>query len=90
MMEYYTYYADGALYEKIEIDESRKLHGSYRSYYKSGNKKMELYYNRGIINGCGISWYETGEIHAQFTYDNGELVGNPMIYSDSGKIEYRE
>ncbi|MBN1130472.1 MAG: hypothetical protein JXA71_15875 [Chitinispirillaceae bacterium] len=99
-----TTYPDGTIRERYftKITDSGTVvkEGMYRSFYKTGNRKIEISYMNGKKDGSISSWYKNGRIRSIISYKNGRLNGpakwyhangEPAIigyYDDNGQREY--
>ena len=86
--------------EKIEVKEEGVLiesftqkksdgskHGTYMSYFPSGEKMEETQYDSGKINGTQIFYHKNGKIAESANYVNGEYAGVYKKYFESGELE---
>jgi len=61
-------------------------HGEHARWYpENGQKKMELHYTNGVMNGPRLSWYDTGQIWSRGAYKNGKADGTWTAWFPSGK-----
>ncbi|MCF8304685.1 MAG: toxin-antitoxin system YwqK family antitoxin [Bacteroidales bacterium] len=56
-------------------------------YYDNGNKKSELTYNGGKLQGVATWWYANGEKKMESHYENGKLEGKSIRWHKNGKFE---
>ncbi|MGL5613469.1 MAG: hypothetical protein ACRCX3_09700, partial [Cetobacterium sp.] len=49
-------------------------------YYKNGQLKTELIYEKGKDNGIVKDYFESGELQSERVYKSGELNGVTKIY----------
>lgn len=61
---------------------------SEKTYYKTGELKMEGNYNNGKRQGKWISYYKDGTKWAEATYKNGKEYGTKSVYYKNGKVYY--
>jgi len=79
---------DGVLVESFTQKKSDGLkHGTYTSYFPSGEKNEETQYDNGKINGTQIFYHKNGKVSEQANYINGEYSGGYKKYFDSGEVE---
>jgi len=60
------------------------LHGSEKSYYKSGKLKSLGYFNKGKVNGVVTGYYEDGGIQVRAFFNNGLKQGRVIYYYSNG------
>ena len=48
-----------------------KLHGSFRSWYSSGQMKSEAFYRDGVLHGPVRQWFDCGRIEVDEYYEAG-------------------
>jgi len=60
------------------------LHGTEKSYYKSGRLKSIGYFNKGKVNGIVTSYYENGVVQVKANFDNGIKQGRVIYYYSNG------
>jgi len=74
--------------EEHYVDD--KLDGIAKSFYSAGRPygpvSYERNYKAGVLTGGATYYYYNGKILQQENYINGELVGAPIKYSESGEI----
>jgi antitoxin component YwqK of YwqJK toxin-antitoxin module len=62
-------------------------------YTNSDNKKEELSFENGVLNGCHTSYYKNGNIRRQGYYKNGSLDGKWIMLNEKGiriyEVEYK-
>ena len=83
------YYYRITLYNNI--DPNRVLE---RNYYKSGNIESErsyYYYEKGLLDGITLEYYENEHLHKRIEYKNGKHEGKLSVYWYNGntkRIDY--
>lgn len=58
----------------------------YQEFFENGNLKIQGLENRRVRKGEWKIYFETGELKAILTFDNGSLEGPATIYNKSGTI----
>jgi len=82
--------------EKNEIVDSLKIkyfvlkhtgnkHGLYESWYKTGQKYKQMYYQNDKLCGLYESWYENGQKRVQIQFQNGKLHGLYETWYENGQ-----
>ncbi|MEO9531128.1 MAG: hypothetical protein ABJG68_06445 [Crocinitomicaceae bacterium] len=79
-----TWHSEGKLKSLSVENREDPAKGYYCSFYKSGNKEME------IINGFQTIYYESGEKKAEVQLVMGRPAGEFKKYKKNGKIEIIE
>ena len=59
-----------------------------KEWYENGQKKSEVTFKDGKINGLVTYWYENGEKKSEGTYKNGKKDGLFTWWYGNGKKEY--
>ena len=62
-------------------------HGTYISYYPTGEKNEESQYENGKINGTQIFYHKNGKVAESASLVNGEYAGNYKKFYESGELE---
>ena len=60
------------------------LHGTEKSYYKSGRLKSIGKFNQGKVNGVVTSYYENGVVQIKANFNNGIKEGRVTYYYSNG------
>lgn len=83
------YWASNQL-RKEEHYTDGKLDGTAKSFYSAGRPygpvSYECSYKAGVLTGGATYYYDNGKIRQQENYINGQLVGRPIKYSESGEV----
>ena len=58
--------------------------GKHILWYKSGNKKQEVIFEGGKLNGTIIEWYESGQKYKEKTMINGKEDGLYKTWYQNG------
>jgi len=88
------YYKNGNLKESIVFGEDFKLHGSYSSYYETGNLHVECEYKRDLKDGPWYSYDQTGNLLVEGVYKMGlqdgvwREYGNHERGEKSGELKF--
>ena len=79
-------YIDGELYSSVffNIDGSLK-NGKFIDRYENGNKKFEVHYVDGKIEGLHKQWFENGNKKSVDVYMNGKFNGSVTNWYENGK-----
>jgi len=67
-----------------------KMYGKWTSWYRSGVKETEVYYNDGKMDGDYIEYYEDGEKQKEGEFFNGKKTGTWKYYYKDGSIRLIE
>jgi len=79
---------DGILIESFTQKKSDgEKHGTYISYYPTGEKNEESKYENGKINGTQSFYHKNGKLAESAEYVNGEYVGKYKKHFESGELE---
>ena len=60
-------------------------HGVFISFYESGNKQEEKYFNNGVQDGKFSVWNESGSLIQKGEYKDGQEDGLWIDYFYNGK-----
>jgi TonB family protein len=78
---------EGALYIDKVDDSKSKLIGLSTGFYKSGEKKSEIFRdNQGVIV-TSKSWYQNGQLRRYKEYQDGNLYGKRKEWYEDGQIQ---
>lgn len=72
------------IYKKKIIGEKNKIREV--TYFRNGNKKTEVDYQHGKVNGWARMWYENGKLHVEATYKDSKTHGVRNAYHENGKV----
>lgn len=79
---------DGVLIESYTQKKSDgKKHGTFISYFPSGEKNEETQYDNGKINGTQFFYHKNGKISESVNYVDGTHEGAFKKYFESGELE---
>ena len=79
---------DGVLLESYTIKKSDgNKHGTYFSYFPSGEKNEETQYDNDKIHGTQIFYHKNGKVAELANYVNGKYEGEYKKYYESGELE---
>ena len=53
-------------------------------YWPNGNKKHEIHYKKGKMDGIAKWWYENGRLQQQVEYQEGKLNGLSILFYEHG------
>src|SRR5690606_32733916 len=79
------YLPDGILIKTIEYSNGLK-NGYTTEFDSTGNKILELPYERDTLNGTGYRYYPSGILKEEFFYSNGKLDGTLRKYGEDGRL----
>jgi len=66
------------------------LHGTEKSYYKSGKLKTLGYFNQGKVDGVVTGYFEDGSIKLRAFFDNGLKQGRVIYYYPNGNRQQEQ
>ncbi|MBT4764963.1 toxin-antitoxin system YwqK family antitoxin [Candidatus Woesearchaeota archaeon] len=66
------------------------LHGTEKSYYKSGKLKSVGKFNQGKVNGIVTGYYEDGSVQVIAYFDNGIKQGRVVHYYPNGNRQQEQ
>jgi antitoxin component YwqK of YwqJK toxin-antitoxin module len=81
--------ADNRGYKKTRELVS-KPHGKIVYYYVNGNKKSEINYKNGKMNGSYTTWFESGKLHEKAEYSMDVLSGVSKRWFENGLMEFEK
>ena len=55
-------------------------------YFCNGNKKSEVDYKNGKVNGWARMWYKNGNVHLEATYKDNKTHGVRTAYHKNGQV----
>ncbi len=70
-------------------EDGEKILQHEKSYYKTGELKMEGAYQNNKRHGKWVSYYKDGSKWAEATYENGKEEGMKIVYYKNGKVYYQ-
>ena len=82
-----TYYKNGQLKSKVNVDEFGNFQGQYIAYFENGKISMITNYKNNMMNGKSFYFYESGEKKSIMSVINNKLNGKSIQFYKSGKIE---
>ena len=75
------FHVDGKTVMSEENYDDGKLHGSYRTFYKSGKPTEVAYYSDGKLDSTYKKYSIKGHLFQHFTYKGGKLNGKAVYYN---------
>ena len=67
--------------------QNKKREGSWRYYHNNSDKLMMIeHYERGLLQGEKLTYYDTGKLAEKAEYDAGKLNGKKLLYSEKGVV----
>ncbi|HOY11594.1 MAG TPA: toxin-antitoxin system YwqK family antitoxin [Saprospiraceae bacterium] len=81
-----TYYDDGKLKEKYQINKDKEKDGAYLRYHANGTLAEETNYQNGLQEGLRKIFTESGDLEFTSTYADGKLNGPRKVYFPTGKL----
>ena len=72
LFEVTVYYEEGQIMQHGFLDKDNKLHASWESYYRNGNRKCIATYDHGLKVGTWYYWYEDKK--TKVVYQNNKVV----------------
>lgn len=67
-----------------------RLHGTHRTYYKTGSPEMEENFTEGKLQGTRKLFFPTGQLWYEENYVNGRLEGDRIEFFTNGKPRLHE
>lgn len=87
LVYYELYYAGGAKYADIRLNDNGNKEGLITVYYNTGAKSSEAYYKDGIAEGTSTYWYYDGKKMNEVNYTNGEADGYYTAWYGNGNVQ---
>jgi hypothetical protein len=84
----YSFYEDGKLKQKSQLNEDSILHGLSEEYYESGIIKNKSNFFQGVIDSVGLEYYPSGDLKALMNWNKGKKWRSHAVYYDSLKDVY--
>ena len=72
LFEVTVYYEEGQIMQHGFLDKDNKLHASWESYYRNGNRKCIATYDHGMKVGTWFYWY--ADKKTKVIYENNKIV----------------
>lgn len=72
---------------KVQI-KNELYDGKFEAYYRSGKKKAEGLYKKGLLNGYYIRFREDGSIISKENYKRNRLDSVNLYYRNDGTLEF--
>ena len=82
----YLYFPNGQLQMATQIRGNNIKQGKWIEYYKNGNKKQVINYDKGEPTGSWTTYYENGNKKFQESYRMGKLNGKVKKWDIEGNI----
>lgn len=89
----FTFPWDSSSTQKVFNVKNGKLDGNYKEYKSYGfgdNKRIvldfECNYKNGVLHGLYKTFYENENIKWQLNYEDGWLIGESLLYNDTGTL----
>ncbi len=80
-------YDTGEIMSKGALKNGKK-EGKWTSFYKNGNKELEITFKNGLINGEYNTFYENGNLKQSNLYVNGKTNGMEKAYFENGRLNW--
>lgn len=103
LMKYELEYKEGKIHGDVKIYEKGIIdrivpyengevsdNGLFTKFHKSGGKSYSYKLKNGKAHGPYKSYFNTGELRAEGTYDEGDYTGERKIYFRNGNLSYLE
>jgi len=81
------YYKNGRVYAIYELDDRRRYHGTYRTWFETGQKRSIMHYHHGKGHGIYHFWFANGILSETFTYANNLRHGLATTYFIDGALK---
>ena len=72
------------VYKKCVFGKEKKIMEII--YFDNGDKKSEVNYKKGKVNGWARMWYKNGNVHLEATYKNNKTHGVRIAYHENGQV----
>jgi antitoxin component YwqK of YwqJK toxin-antitoxin module len=87
-ISYTEYYSNGNIETQATLLDSLYI-GNYITYYATGEKESEYFYNEvGYLQGKGYTYFKNGKLSSEASYNDGKKDGINVVYCISGKKSY--
>ena len=80
---------EGNIKAQCEFEDGKIL-GTYREFYKNGERKAQMEYDEGKLEGEAQFFYESGTLKIEGEYKDGEKVGKWKHYTETGDLMDKE
>ena len=67
---------------------SNTKEGAYTEWYPNGRTRFTGHFKRGLVNGAGTAFYESGQKEAEENRLNGQLHGRVRYWSENGDLQF--
>lgn len=85
----YTFYNDkGEMQEGYSTDPETKS-GCFIEFYANGQKKSELNFKNGILDGSARRWYENGQLSEDSFFADGKTNGLVTAFFTNGQLKLK-
>ena len=68
------------------LDDEKRRHGAWESFYENGKKNSATYYVNGVKNGHSIVYYPNGGVYYYGEYLKDEKIGVWKTFDEQGKL----
>jgi pimeloyl-ACP methyl ester carboxylesterase len=67
---------------------SNTKEGPYTEWHPNGRTRFTGHFNRGLLNGVGTAFYESGQKESEENRLNGQLHGRVRYWSEKGDLQF--
>jgi pimeloyl-ACP methyl ester carboxylesterase len=67
---------------------SNTKEGPYTEWYPNGKTRFAGHFTRGLLNGAGTAFYESGQKEAEESRLDGQLHGRVRYWSEKGDLQF--
>jgi hypothetical protein len=78
----------GGILWTIDV-QNGELHGQYREFHDSGALAMEAIFVNGVVKQSIRSFFESGQLRSEYSYDEFGRVIETTAYREDGSVELR-
>ena len=79
------YWSNGQLKSRSNYNANGQRHGSYESWYESGQQWVKSNCVNGQLHGSYETWYENGQQWSKSNCVNGQLHGSYETWHENGQ-----
>jgi len=81
------FYSEKGILESEGSMNGKERVGEWKFYQPDGKSLLSVeHYEKGVLNGKSVTYYESGKITEILMYKNGKLHGNTKRYADNGNL----
>lgn len=84
------YREDGTTAMSQREFQNGRFHGTWLTWYPTGQKASETEFRNGLLHGKNRTWYENGQMKSERSFKDGKLDGKSITWNSTGGKQTEE